>query len=50
MKIKLGDTVELNDFHYLIQGVSGTGKSTFLNLLILEISKELSKRPINQII
>lgn len=44
MKIKLGDTVELNDFHYLIQGVSGTGKSTFLYLLILEISKELSKK------
>lgn len=42
MKLDLGD-VEISDFHYLIQGVSGTGKSTFLNLLILLIAKELSK-------
>jgi DNA polymerase III delta prime subunit len=44
MKLELSSELVLTDFHYLIVGQSGTGKTLFLMLLIAKIAKELKQK------
>ena len=43
MRLELSSELILTDFHYLIIGPSGTGKTLFLMLLIAKIAKELKQ-------